>query len=582
MSKPTFRDILPRWLGVAYQWLGLPASIVLALIAVAGLIWWNANDILQRPFVAAAVRRLTQAPLPTRVDGTLNVAVVRLNGDDPNDEKAIFLTRVLRSYSGITVLSVDRAVMDAARARELLSATQADLLLWGNVERLDQRSALALQWMNSEPNPDALANGPYVPDGDSFKMSAMFDEDLARVLRLIVITRLIRSEGYAGRAVPPQFSDDLAAVERLLTDDKIVWDNDTRMRVRWALANGFRMLAEHEIGRDAYKRAQSIYSQLVEEVGAGPNVHDLARIRLAYADALVGDGQRRDDESQIVLAIGHYAAALPVLRAQRNTTDWRKAQADCARAYLAVLGRPRFGRPLSEIDIYCERNASGTRVDVTGTRELPDELKARIDLLQRARDGLSSALRVTAPHRNPVEWAVIQNVVALTFHLERDLFVDSTNYNNYSGEQVTQRNRSLLRRALSLREEALARMPRERLPLAWAGLKLESALTMKELADNQSDEELARAAVAAYRGALEELDPIQTPGMYAIAQLRMAGVHLWLAEEGSTRMADLKAAEDAMSQAYAYYAAVSNEYLANEARMFLEVIRKDIEAESTP
>jgi hypothetical protein len=91
------------------QRFGMPVAVLLALSVAGGLVWWNWDDIVKRPFVEPVLARFKQQALPTAPAGRLTIAVAHLARDNDREHEGLVRDGLLE-FEGAKVVRVDRTV----------------------------------------------------------------------------------------------------------------------------------------------------------------------------------------------------------------------------------------------------------------------------------------------------------------------------------------------------------------------------------------------------------------------------------------------------------------------------------------
>jgi hypothetical protein len=136
IASPDPWTVIQGWLR---RW-GISGLIVLACLGI----WWQWDHISKLPGIESLLAWITEKALPKAVPGKFNVAVARLEGDDKGEMERLIL-EALAEFPSVATLSFDRLVASEqgdreeaereshGRARSLLKASGADVLIWGVV-----------------------------------------------------------------------------------------------------------------------------------------------------------------------------------------------------------------------------------------------------------------------------------------------------------------------------------------------------------------------------------------------------------------------------------------------------------------
>jgi hypothetical protein len=158
-------------------------------------IWSNWSTVKTFPVVSSLVAWFSQTRLPKADSQRFAVALAHLEYDhDAQYERLI--REVLKDFEGVQLLQFDRTIsLEGAKpeereqkghsqARQYLADAGADVLIWGLVLSQEGKSAPRLYWTTLQEG--KRAKEPYQPE--NFKLPDLFWNDLAEVLRLVVVT----------------------------------------------------------------------------------------------------------------------------------------------------------------------------------------------------------------------------------------------------------------------------------------------------------------------------------------------------------------------------------------------------------
>ena len=241
---------------------GMPLALLLIFSLAGGVIWWNWEEIATRPGVERGVEFFQQQPLPAAPMGQVTIAVVHLDKDKDREHENLLIgeLRALESDSA-EVERVDRIVkwpvaqtenMARAKAEEearaLLKQVGADVLIWGYVESLGNKSAILLYWTPRKNIPGLELRGKYPTE--TIALPSVFWDDLKQVLGLLIQARITEitlrvkrnladNSGpidQSGLYLADKLAPLIAQVRALVQSKQGVWNPETLGRVQFSLA----------------------------------------------------------------------------------------------------------------------------------------------------------------------------------------------------------------------------------------------------------------------------------------------------------------------------------------------------------
>jgi tetratricopeptide (TPR) repeat protein len=247
----------------------------------------------------------------------------------------------------------------------LLEDSGAHVLIWGLVLRHDCKSAPRLYW--TTPQASKRAKEPYQPE--NFKLPDLFWNDLAEVLRLVVVAHY--STFQEGRFSADQLTPFITRVRRLL-DNSIGRQGWSDIQV--ILGNALFTFGEQTGTNQPLEKAVVAHRTALKEWTRDRVPLDWATTQNNLGNALASLGERQSGVSHLGEAIAAYRAALTERTRERVPLDWATTQHNLA-STLSLLG---------------EREP--------GTARLEEAVATyHAALLERTRD------------RVPLDWAMTQN-----------------------------------------------------------------------------------------------------------------------------------------------------------------------------
>jgi tetratricopeptide (TPR) repeat protein len=502
---------------------GMPVALLFILSVACGVIWWNWEEIAKRPGIERGVKFLDQQPLPTAPTGRVTIAVVHLDRDKDREHENLLLDE-LRSIESDSaeVERVDRIVewpnaqtegiakaKAEEEARDLLKQIGADVLIWGYVERLGDKSAMLLYWTPRRHIPGVELSEKYPTE--TIALPSVFWDDLKQVLGLLIQARIteitIQVErsiednsgplDQSGRYVADRLAPLIAQVRSLVQSKQGVWNPETLTRVQFSLAVALKLEGEQSGKTEPLNESVELYRKVLMASPRERVPLDWALTQNNLGDALETLGEWESGTARLEEAVSAYRAAVQERTRERVPLDWAQTQTN-------------LGNALEELG---ERES--------GTEKLKEAVTAyRAALEERTRE------------RVPLDWAETQTDLAIALKV--------------LGER--ENGTEKLEQAVAAYRAALEEQTRERVPLDWALTQNNLGNALRRLGERESGTARLEEAVQAYRAALEERTRERVPLRWAATQANLGNAFLALGErENGT--ARLEKAVDAYKEA---------------------------------
>jgi hypothetical protein len=169
---------------------GVPLAVLVLVLCACGLVWWSWEEISKKPGVLNLVSWLSEPPIPKVQPGHLTIGLTHLEDDKENAfEKLIEDTIYSGNYADL--MKIDRTVNAhsspnereshehaIAEAKNILLKSGCDIVLWGTVIGINEKSAVRLNW--------TMANNINLPkeseryEINSVSLPTLFDDDLKK------------------------------------------------------------------------------------------------------------------------------------------------------------------------------------------------------------------------------------------------------------------------------------------------------------------------------------------------------------------------------------------------------------------
>ena len=189
-ESPDLWKLIKNWV---WRRFGLTGLLVLSCLGI----WWQWDHIRKLPGIESLVATLAEKPLPKAVPSKFNIAVVHLEGDSDHETERL-IRESLAEFPGVVTLSFDRLISDGLgdtgkdertgheRARILLKASGADVLIWGLVLKKDGKTVPKLYWTPSRQLAQMPSSRRYLTT-ENLSLPNLFWQDLTSVLGLLVV-----------------------------------------------------------------------------------------------------------------------------------------------------------------------------------------------------------------------------------------------------------------------------------------------------------------------------------------------------------------------------------------------------------
>lgn len=349
------QKLIEQWVG---EHLGLTGTVAFAVLLAILALWWNWEKIQKLPGIAGYLahrsrRPLPLAPLPRPVRGRFSVAVAHLENDQDGEHERL-IVEALSEVRGVQVLKFDRVlaitesnVDDAVKAgheqaRALLAESGADVLIWGTVLRVGEKSLPKLRWTTARKLPVEERPGRYPPT-EELNLPELFFNDLTDVLDLLVLTSdqyMSPEEAYTRTSLP----EFIARVERLLAAQSAKWPGVTRARLSAAFGDLCLVHGRQDWKNDEWhQKAQLAYRVFLDEHARNPwSLRAYEAALYNFASTHLQRGLCKPDRAQLEQAVPLYRAVAEL--SLHNGNNWWFAHAKINLGHaLRVLGEQEPG-----------------------------------------------------------------------------------------------------------------------------------------------------------------------------------------------------------------------------------------------
>jgi tetratricopeptide (TPR) repeat protein len=522
----------PAPLALVQDWLRRRGLIGLVVLSV-GTIWWQWDHVIKLPGVEPLVARITEKALPSPVPGKFNIAVAHLEGDEKRETERLILES-LAEFPSVATLPFDRLVVSGQgdrekaeragheRARALLKASGADVLIWGVVLRQGDKSVPKLYWTPAQAVARAPLAGRYQLS-EALNLPDIFWQDLTTVLGLLVASSDAEFAAQGGRYTADTLKPFIERVRGLLRSSRAEqWSAATRAQVLFILGGTLVTYGDQSGQNEPLQEAVAAYREALEERTREKVPIDWAVTQAGLGVALLALGTREAGPARFEEAVAAIREAHKEITREKDPLKWAETQVMLGMA-LGALG---------------EREPGPAR-------------------LEEAVVAYREALKEFTREKTPLQWAGTQHMLGTALRAlgERDP------------------GPARLEEAVVAYREALKEFTRQRVPLPWAGTQLMLGTALRALGEREPGPARLEEAVAACREALKEFTREKTPLQWAATQINLGDALLSMGERESG-LARLEAAAIAYELALPVLRAAKVDYQFIERN--LERVREEI------
>jgi tetratricopeptide (TPR) repeat protein len=562
----------------------VPAGLL--VLAVFG-VFWQWDRIVKLPRIEPLVSRLTERPLPRAIPGKFNIGVSHLEGDE-NETMERLVVESLGEFPSIATLSFDRRVASAQsdrsqaeregheRARALLAASGADVLIWGVVLRQGDRRVPKLFWTPAVDVAQSRSTGRY-PTTEALSLPNIFWQDLTSLLGLLAASSAAEFAAQEGRYTADKLEPFIERVRVLLRSiNAEQWTADTHAQVLTVLATALTRYGQQSGQNEPLLEAVAICREALTERTRDRVPADWAATQNTLGNALSSLGERESNPARLTEAVQAYREALKERTREKAPLEWAMTQNNLGRALMRLGEREAHPRRLAEaIDAYREALKELTREKVPLQWAMTQNNlgSALLSLGERESDSTSlkealaayrEALKERTREKVPLDWAMTQNNLGSALSTLGELEAD----------------RASLAEAVTAYREALKERTRERVPLDWAMTQNNLGNALSKLAQRDPDSALLDEAVAAHQEALTERTREKVPLDWAMSQNNLGNAlsQLGMRDSDSAR---LEAAANAYEGALLVFRAAGADYQVQVTTRNLQSVRRAIKQQTT-
>jgi hypothetical protein len=217
-------------------------------------------------------------------------------------------------------------------ARRLLKQVGADVLIWGYVERLGDKSAMLLYWTPRKHIPGVELSEKYPTE--TIALPSVFWDDLKQVLGLLIEARIAEItvqverniEDNSGpldqsrRYVADKLAPLIAQVRSLVQSKQGVWNPETLARVQFSLAVALKLEGEQSGKAEPLNESVELYRKVLMVSSRERVPLDWALTQNNIGDALETLGEWESGTERLNETVAAYRLALEERTRDRATT----------------------------------------------------------------------------------------------------------------------------------------------------------------------------------------------------------------------------------------------------------------------
>ena len=271
-QPPDLRTLLKQWI---YQRYGFWGSVVLAILAAAGLTIWNWDKVKNLLGVSTFISWMSRKPLPKADPKRFAVAIAHLDNDKDRQYERL-IVEALKEIQGVQILQFDRTIpLEGAqpeervkaghdKAREYLNESGAHILIWGTVLSRDDSSLPKLYWTPSKDLGERQARRYQLTE--DLGLPDIFWSDLADILRLLVLNYHTGFSAQEGHFVADQLAPFIEKVRQMLkVGQQQGWNAEARAQVQFILAGSLLTFGEQVGNNEPLEEAVAAYREALTE-----------------------------------------------------------------------------------------------------------------------------------------------------------------------------------------------------------------------------------------------------------------------------------------------------------------------------
>ena len=474
-----FHKTLHDYFGPKYKKTVHILVFLVCIVMICGFSWWNWDKIQHLPGVNKIVSWINEEPLPQADPNYFAVLIARLENDREGEIENLIIES-LKEMKGIQILKLDRDISVSGiypgkteqeghkQARLYLQKTNAQILIWGTVIKASGKSLPKLYWTVAENLKQKKIYERYQLTED-LSLPAIFWEDLADVIRLLVTTKESQFYAAQGKYIGDEIKPFIEKLRRVLKShkEKPGWPDREFAQVLSIFAESLSIYGQESGKNEPLEEGISAFREALKEYTRERVPLEWAMTQSSLGAALASLGERESGTKRLEEAVAAFREALKEYTRERFPLEWAMAQNNLGTA-LRSLG---------------ERES--------GTKHLEEAVAA-----------CREALKEYTRERVPLYWAMAQN--NLSTALAR------------LGEREGGTKR--LEEAVAACREALKEYARERVPLNWAMAQNSLGNALRSLGEREGGTKRLEEAVAAFREALKEYTRERVPFSWAITQ----------------------------------------------------------------
>ena len=488
-------ELILNWVNAK---LGTKGVAVLLAIAAFGSAAWNWESIASNSLYESVRAEYFADPLPLIESSGINILVANLHGDIGHKFKKRLTIELIpeklpAGRSPIKVYPVDRYIRGSKvevfsrleegreKARELLRATRADLVVWGSLEGID-KSLTPVIFVTASGERYSKVNS-----GSDIKIPSTEKTDMLKLLRIVALAEWAQLEKEDGTAINENFIRQVTTTFQalqLFSRDAGAAKIEADTIVARSKARIGRAYDNPLLLKQALDVLQPLASSQVQDLSIKTDIE--LGLGLSYFGLADIDPERYTHQD----AMDHYQAALKIADDGGDTRRKVQALIGVAGSYLALYQRSKSEDALQQAARHAQKALDLTDPSqyagdwgraaqtLAVARRTQGEANRDLVLVQDAIDLLQKVLKLRDKLIVPVFWANTKNALG----------------NGWSGKAAMTEVDADFRAAMDHYRGAIEVFDSERFPLMNATVTMNLALVEESFWKHTHDEDVKRSA----------------------------------------------------------------------------------------
>ena len=312
--------------------------VLIILIIVVILIMWHRDKICRLPGIDKIISWYNEKPLPKVDPNYFTVLVAHLENDKEREIENLIIES-LSELKGIQLRQLDRNILirdeyaekteqkGHEQARVYLQKTGAQILIWGTVIKASGKSLPKLYWTVAENLNQKKTYERYQPT-ENLSLPVIFWQDLADVLRLLIITKHTQFHASQGKYVGDELRPFIEKLRSVLKyhEEKPGWSDREYAQALYILAESLAVYGLQSGEKEPLVEAIAAFHKALKENTRERAPLDWARTHNSLGNTLSILGEREKGTERQEEAVAAYREALKERTRERVPLDWAMTQ----------------------------------------------------------------------------------------------------------------------------------------------------------------------------------------------------------------------------------------------------------------